>query len=231
MYPQKRRGMKPDDRRLLRGPHAPPATKVASPRVGGGLVFRSVVVFDRGHGSEAEMGVTKQALNEFLNEWCRPAAMEQVAVIASDREAELVLSFTPVRTESGTIKAAINGIRCGVGSDYLPAAELVCRILGPSNPVIPHVLWLSDGRGDNADAAAALLRSDSCLVQTVGVATRTDETNEPVLRHLASSRGGRKLYYPLDRFSDRAGRLMAMLTACSPQRMPDFPGEPPANWR
>jgi Mg-chelatase subunit ChlD len=117
---------------------------------------------------------------------------DQVAVIAFDDDAELVLPFTPCKENRGLIDESIRAIGVAGGTDLNAAFATAMRILPPNERV--HMIMLTDGHGGDPTKVAAALKGRGVVIETIGVGESHDEVNETILKRTASVLDRKVLY-------------------------------------
>ena len=113
----------------------------------------------------------------------------QVGVVAFDSQSEWVRHLLPLESPA-QVKARIDSIREGGGTDMGPALLMACDALNKSDAMVKHVITLSDGMSTPADWQAIInrCRREKITMTTVAI---SDDSDRKLMQKLAVGTGGR----------------------------------------
>jgi Mg-chelatase subunit ChlD len=120
-------------------------------------------------------------------------ADDQIAVIAFDDEATLVLPFTPCRGYRPQIDAAVRSVTVAGGTNLRKPLILANQMW--EHQINVHIVLLSDGQdSEDPTRAARRLKDRGAIVETIGVGNDPSEVDEAVLKATATVLNGKVLY-------------------------------------
>ena len=143
-------------------------------------------------GRENRLEAAKKAALAMLDAREQLGADDQIAVIAFNHQARLVLPFTRCAGKRSRIERAIRSIEIGGGTD-LKAPLARAKKIRPSDGCV-HIVMLTDGHGGSPVRAAKVLKDAGVVIETVGVGDHPSEVDESILKKTASVLNGKVLY-------------------------------------
>ncbi len=157
------------------------------------MIDRSPSMEDR-CGTLTKFSAAKQAVMALVDQRLAIKAVDDLAVIAFDTAACVVLPFTSTATGYNSIKRAVRAIGIGGGTDIATPLALAASILPAARKRPIHAILLTDGQGGQPLPAASALKERGVILQVIGTGDTPRDVDEPLLKAVASTLNGKVLY-------------------------------------
>lgn len=159
-----------------------------------------IIMLDRSPSMEDRCGfltklkAAQKAVMALIDQRLALKAEDDLAIIAFDSTATIVLPFTSTITGYSTIKRTVRAISTEGGTDIAKPLVTAKSLLPKVRKHPIHAILLTDGQGGQPLRPASALKEQGVIIQTLGVGHTPSDVDEVKLKAVASTLNGKLLY-------------------------------------